>query len=62
MEILSEKKDVQVKMEMNFEEEEIEIFLDYYNENCSEEEKLQMKVSWAVNDLLLKVVEENSDK
>ena len=57
MEVLNEKEEAMVNMEMEFSTEEIEQLVKYCDTNISKDELTTIKVEWAVNHLLLHIME-----
>ena len=54
MEILNEKEETMVKMEVDMSTDEINGLVDYFDTNCPFNVKINQKVSWAMADILTK--------
>ncbi len=59
MKFLKEKKKEMVVMPMEVTKKEMKKFIEYFDKNCPESKLNELKVEWAVNDMLEKKVEEH---
>ena len=60
MKILNEKKETVYRMDLDMTKEEQRLLLDHYKVNCPKKDKKNLKMEWAVIDLLKKFIEENN--
>ena len=49
-------------MEMEIDKLEIRQFINYFDKNITEDELTKLKVEWAIDDLLKKVIKDSEDR
>lgn len=59
MKILNETDKKICSMDINIDDEEYQIYIDYYDDNISQKDKNNLKVEWSIIDILTKIVNEN---